>query len=66
MERSAAAKYAASVFYEGFNDFDIYVEDTAPGYTKIFASILSRAISNNVTLEKIFALGERSNVLDAA
>ncbi len=66
MERSAAAKFAASVFYEGFNDFDVYIEDTAKGYAKIFATILSRAMSDNVSLEKVFPLGARGNVVSAA
>lgn len=66
MERSAAAKFAASVFYEGFNDFDVYIEDTAQGYAKIFATILSRAMSDTVSLEKVFPLGARVNVVSAA
>lgn len=66
MERSKAAKFAASVFYEGFNDFDIYIEDTAPGYAKIVASMFSRAMSSNISLDKVFPLGQRGDVIDAA
>jgi hypothetical protein len=66
MERSKAAKYAASVFYERFNDFDVYIEDTAPGYGKIFAAMFSRAMSSHVTLDRVFPLGQRGDVIAAA
>jgi hypothetical protein len=66
MERSKAAKFATSVFYESFNDFDIYIEDTAPGYPKIIASIFSRAMDNNVALDRVFPLGQRGDVIKAA
>lgn len=66
MERSKAAKYAASVFYEKFNDFDIYMEDTAIGYPKIVASFLSKALGNNLALDRVFPLGQRGDVINAA
>ncbi|QJI19935.1 MULTISPECIES: DUF4435 domain-containing protein [unclassified Pseudomonas] len=66
MERSKAAKFAASVFYENFNDFDVYIEDTAPGYGKIFAAMFSRAMSSQVTLDRVFPLGQRGDVIAAA
>lgn len=66
MERSKAAKYAASVFYENFNDFDIYTEDTAAGYPKIVASFLSTALGSTITLDRVFPLGQRGDVLKAA
>ena len=40
LERRSSAKVAKSVFYEDFNDIDIYIEDTAPGYRKIFKELL--------------------------
>jgi len=66
LERSSAAKFAVSIFYESFNDFDVYIEDTAPGYAKIFSSILSRAMDGGVALEKVFPLGDRNVVIAAA
>lgn len=66
MERSKAAKYAASVFYEKFNDFDIYTEDTATGYPKIVASFLSSALGSTIALDRVFPLGQRGDVLKAA
>lgn len=66
IERGSRGKYGASVFFEAYNDFDVYIEDTAEGYAKIFASILSRAMSSNVTLERVFPLGARGEVLSAA
>jgi Protein of unknown function (DUF4435) len=66
LDRGEPAKYAASVFYQLYNDFDIYVEDTAEGYVKIFANLLGRAINSNVTLDRVFPLGPRSVVISAA
>ncbi|WP_116886310.1 DUF4435 domain-containing protein [Pseudomonas syringae] len=66
MERSKAAKFATSVFYEGYNDFDIYTEDTAPGYPKIIAAMFSRAMASTILLDKVFPLGQRNDVISAA
>lgn len=66
LNRGEAAKYATSVFHQNYNDFDIYVEDTAEGYTKIFANLIGRAMDCNVTLDRVFPLGPRSKVISAA
>jgi hypothetical protein len=66
IERSASAKYAISVFHENFNDFDVYVEDTAIGYSKIFATLLSKALLGTFTLDRVYPLGGRRAVIDAA
>lgn len=66
LTRSSAARYAASVFFENYNDLDIYIEDTAQGYSKIFATLLSRAMSSNISLERVYPLGSRGVVIDAA
>jgi len=66
LERGAPAKYASSVFYEDLNDFDVYIEDTADGYAKLFAIILGRALTSHVSVTKVFPLGERCKVLEAA
>lgn len=66
LERGIAARAAASVFYESFNDVDIYVEDTAIGYEKIFAKLLGRATDGIISIDRVFPLGPRSNVMDEA
>lgn len=66
LERRAGGLYASSVFFEHLNDIDIYVEDTAEGYQKIFAILLSRAMSSNISLDRVFPLGSRVNVVAAA
>lgn len=64
--RSTAARFAVSKFYEDFNDIDVFIEDTAIGYTKIFSILLTRTLSKNISLEKVFPLGGRGRVIDAA
>lgn len=64
--RSTAARFATSKFYEDFNDIDVFIEDTAQGYTKIFSILLTRCLSKNINLDKVFPLGGRKNVIEAA
>lgn len=64
--RSTAARFAVSKFYEDFNDIDVFIEDTAIGYTKIFSILLTRTLSKNISLERVFPLGGRGRVIDAA
>ena len=66
LERGSAARYASSVFFENLNDFDIYVEDTADGYSKLFAILLGRVLSSQISIERVFPLGERGKVIEAA
>jgi hypothetical protein len=66
LERGTAAKYATAVFHRQQNDFDVYIEDTAPGYDKIFSTLLSRAISSRISLTRVFPLGGRDKVIEAA
>jgi hypothetical protein len=63
-ERSDAAKSAKSVFFEEYNDIDIYIEDTAVGYKKLFAEIFSRVFSNKYRVSEVFPLGSRNKVID--
>lgn len=63
MERSLTAKSAKSVFYEEFNDIDIYIEDTAQGYDKIFEEIFSRVFHDTYKISKVFPLGSRETVI---
>lgn len=66
LERGIAARYASPVFFRQDNDFDVYVEDTAPGYDKIFSVLLSRAVSTRISLSRVFPLGCREEVIAAA
>ena len=63
-ERSEASRSARSVFFEDYNDIDIYVEDTAVGYEKIFVEILSRIFLGRFRVAKIFPLGARPKVIE--
>lgn len=63
IERSTSAKSAKSVFFENFNDIDIFIEDTATGYRKIFKEILVRAFNNIISIDQVFPLGDRTQVI---
>lgn len=64
LERKSSAKVAKSVFYEDFNDIDIYIEDTAPGYRKIFKELLRRVFDNELKIDQIFPIGSRDLVIE--
>lgn len=61
--RSISARSASSIFYEEFNDVDIYIEDTAPGYRKIFKELLTRALGGEYKIDQIFPLGNKDSVI---
>jgi hypothetical protein len=63
-ERSVQAKSAKSVFFEDVNDIDIYIEDTAFGYQKLFAILFSRVLNDQYKVSKVFPLGGRKAVVD--
>lgn len=62
-ERSDIAKSAKSVFFEDVNDIDVYIEDTALGYTKLFSIIFSRLFEGEYRVEKVFPVGDRNSVV---
>lgn len=64
MERSTAARKARSVFFEHRNTIDIYVEDTALGYKKIFKGLLNRALNSKYLINDVFPLGGRNAVIN--
>ena len=57
--RSETSKSAKSVFFEDVNDIDIFIEDTAIGFEKIYAILFSRVFSDAYSVEKVFPLGGR-------
>lgn len=63
-ERNVIGNSAKSVFFEDVNDIDIYIEDTAPGYEKIFSLLFSRVFHGKYKLEKVFPLGGRGAVIE--
>ncbi len=64
LERRISAKSAKSVFYEDYNDIDIFIEDTAIGYKKIFKEILIRAFGHTLSIDQVFPLGNREQVIN--
>jgi hypothetical protein len=63
-ERSVQAKAAKSVFFEDVNDIDIYIEDTAFGYPKLFTVLFSRLLNDKYRVNKVFPLGGRIAVVE--
>lgn len=62
-ERSNTAKSAKSVFFEDVNDIDIYIEDTANGYKKLFSIMFSRVFLEKYRVGNVFPIGDRKSVL---
>lgn len=63
LERSDSAKNAKTVFYEQFNDVDIYVEDSAEGLVKLYTILLSRLLSHKYRIETVFPVGNKPAVV---
>ena len=64
IERTIKAKKAKSVFFQKFNDIDIYVEDTSKGSKKLYSILLSRALSDKYRVSTVFPLGNKYTVID--
>ncbi|KAB7711055.1 DUF4435 domain-containing protein [Plesiomonas shigelloides] len=62
-DRSVKASSAKSVFFEDDNDIDIYIEDTAFGYSKLFTILFSRVFEGKYNVRKVFPLGGRDAVI---
>ncbi|ELA8731559.1 DUF4435 domain-containing protein [Morganella morganii] len=65
LKRSVRANKAKSIFFEDYNDIDVYTEDTAAGYKKLYSKLLSRYFDGGYKIENIFPLGGRDAVLEA-
>ena len=63
IERKLKSKSARSILFEEFNDIDIYVEDSAVGYKKIYKELLNKAFENKVKIEHIIPIGDREQVI---
>ncbi|MFT5104265.1 MAG: hypothetical protein ACI86C_001929 [Candidatus Latescibacterota bacterium] len=51
------------MFFEEINDIDIYIEDTAFGYSKLFSILFSRVFEGRYKVGKVFPLGGREAVV---
>lgn len=65
LKRSVVASKAKSIFFEDYNDIDVYTEDTANGYKKLYSKLLSRYFKDDYKIENIFPLGGRDAVIEA-
>ncbi|HED1790857.1 MULTISPECIES: DUF4435 domain-containing protein [Citrobacter] len=65
LERGLAAKKAKSVFFEERNTIDIYIEDTAIGYKKIYKCILNRVLNGKFLINDVFPLGGKNAVIQS-
>ncbi|MEM5528055.1 DUF4435 domain-containing protein [Gammaproteobacteria bacterium AS21] len=63
-ERSPQAQSAISVFFEESNDIDIFIEDTAYGYSKLFTTLFSRVFINDYKIGRVYPLGGRTAVIE--
>lgn len=61
--RRIAAKSARSIFFEEYNDIDIYIEDRALGNKKLVKELLKKSLGSEVKIEQIFPLGSRDEVI---
>lgn len=62
--RSVEARSAISVLFEDINEIDIYTEDTAKGYEKLFTNLFSRVFEGKYKVGKVFPLGGRGPVIE--
>ncbi len=63
IERTIKGKKAKSVFFQKFNDIDIYVEDTSKGSKKFYNVLLSRVLSEKYKISTVFPLGNKDAVI---
>lgn len=62
-ERKTVAKYSKSVFFEEYNDIDIYIEDTECGAKKIYLEIFKKMFGDEIKINDIYPLGGRVEVV---
>lgn len=63
-ERDINAKSAVSVLYEDVNDIDIYVEDVAVGFKKLYSILFERVFDNQYRVYEVIPLGSRQSVIN--
>ncbi|MFA0484418.1 DUF4435 domain-containing protein [Vibrio sp. 10N.222.55.B11] len=65
LNRNLKAKVAKATFFDDYNEIDVFIEDTAKGYKKLFEKILQRILGGRFKIENVFPLGGRTEVLNA-
>ncbi|MFS1463761.1 DUF4435 domain-containing protein [Vibrio lentus] len=64
LKRKDSAKYAKSVLLKSYNDIDIYIEDTAINYDKVYVNIFKRVFRKKYKIENVFPIGSRGKVIN--
>ncbi len=63
LERKESAKFSKSKLLQDFNEIDIYIEDTAKNYDKIYINIFKRVFSGKYRIDNVFPIGSRGSVI---
>ena len=63
LTRKIKARHNKSLFYQEYNDIDIYIEDTEKVIKKIYTEILTKALKTKYKVSNVFPLGGRNEVL---
>lgn len=64
LERKDSAKFAKSKLLASYNDIDIYIEDTARNYEKIYVNIFQRVFNGKYQINNVFPIGSRGRVIN--
>lgn len=65
LTRNLKARVAKATFYDEYNEIDIFIEDTAHGYKKLFLKLVQRVLGPDYKVENVFPLGGRLEVLES-
>jgi Protein of unknown function (DUF4435) len=60
------ARRSLAIFFVKWNDFDVFVEDTARYSNTLYTAFISRIVEGHCKVEKIIPLGDRAKVISAA
>lgn len=60
------ARRSLAIFFVKWNDFDVFVEDTAKYANTLYTSFISKVAGGNCKVAKVIPLGDRKRVVDAA
>lgn len=60
------ARRSIAAFFIKWNDFDVFVEDTAKYTSTLYTSFVSRITGGQCKVDKVIPLGDRGKVIDAA
>lgn len=64
LQRRDAAKFSKSRLLDKYNDIDIYIEDTAKNYDKLYVNIFKRVFYNKYRIDNVYPIGSRGNVIN--